>query len=132
VSGGGGVVSTARDFACFTGMLLGQGTFEGVQVLRSDIARLACSDLLPKEVASDSGYGAGMRITKVPKERSWQSPGSVATLSFGGATGCRWMVDPIRRGIMVFMTQRMPGPANLSLWDELHGAIDTDLVTRTQ
>ena len=129
VSGGGGVVSTARDFARFTGMLLGQGTFEGVQVLRNDIARLACSDLLPQEVASDSGYGAGMRITKVPKERSWQSPGPAGTLSFGGATGCRWMVDPVRRGIMVFMTQRMPGPANLPLWNELQGAIDADLVS---
>jgi CubicO group peptidase (beta-lactamase class C family) len=132
VSGGGGVVSTARDFARFTGMLLGQGTFEGAQVLRNDIARLACSDLLPNQVASDSGFGAGMRITKVPKERSWQSPGPVGTLSFGGATGCRWMVDPIRRGIMVCMTQRMPGPANLSLWNELHGAIDADLVSRKQ
>ena len=126
-AGGGGLVSTARDFARFTGMLLGQGTFDGVQVLRNDIARLACSNLLPQEVASDFGYGAGMRITKFPKERSWQSPGPVGTLSFGGAAGCRWMVDPVRRGMMVFMTQRMPGPANLSLWEELHAAVDTDL-----
>jgi hypothetical protein len=42
------------------------------------------------------------------------------------------MVDPIRRGIMVFMTQRMPGPANLSLWNELQRAIDDDLVSRKQ
>lgn len=127
VAGGAGLVSTARDFARFTGMLLGQGTFDGVQVLREDIARLACSNLLPHEVPSDFGYGAGMRITMSPKERSWQSPGPVGTLSFGGATGCRWMVDPVRRGMMVFMTQRMPGPANLSLWSELHGAVDADL-----
>jgi hypothetical protein len=42
------------------------------------------------------------------------------------------MVDPIRSGIMVFMTQRMPGPANLSLWNELHAAIDADLVIRKE
>jgi CubicO group peptidase (beta-lactamase class C family) len=127
VAGGGGLVSTARDFARFTGMLLGQGTFDGVQVLRNDIARLACSNLLPAQVVSDSGFGAGMRITKLPKQRSWQSPGPVGTLSFGGAAGCRWMVDPVRRGVMVFMTQRMPGSANLPLWDELHAAVDADI-----
>ena len=33
---------------------------------------------------------------------------------------------------MVFMTQLMPGPANLTLWNELHGTIDADLVTRKQ
>jgi CubicO group peptidase (beta-lactamase class C family) len=126
VAGGGGLVSTARDFARFTGMLLGRGTFDGVQVLRDDIARLACSNLLPAQVVSDFGFGAGMRITKLPKQRSWQSPGSVGTLSFGGAAGCRWMVDPVRRGVIVFMTQRMPGSANLPLWDELHAAVDAD------
>ena len=98
-----------------------------MQVLRNDIARLACSNLLPAQVVSDSGFGAGMRITRRPKKRSWQSPGPVGTLSFGGAAGCRWMVDPVHRGMMVFMTQRMPGPANLSLWEELHAAVDADL-----
>jgi len=125
-AGGGGLVSTARDFARFTQMLLGQGTFDGAQVLRNDIARLACSNLLPQVAGSDFGYGAGMRITKHAKHGSWQSPGAAGTLSFGGAAGCRWMVDPVRRGIMVFMTQRMPGPANVPLWTELHAAIDAD------
>jgi hypothetical protein len=37
------------------------------------------------------------------------------------------MVDPVSRGTVVFMTQRMPGPANLSLWDQLHAAVDADL-----
>ena len=127
VSGGGGLVSTPHDFSRLTGMLLAQGAFDRAQVLRADIARLACSDLLPQELISDFGYGAGMRITKSPKRRSWQSPGPPGTLSFGGASGCRWMVDPVRHGTMVFMTQRMPGPANLSLWDELHAAVDADL-----
>jgi CubicO group peptidase (beta-lactamase class C family) len=131
VAGGGGLVSTARDFARFTGMLFGRGTFDGVQVLREDIARLACSDLLPQEVASDAAYGAGMRITKIPKQGPSQpgplQPGPVGTLSFGGAAGCRWMVEPARHGRMVIMTQRMPGPANGPLWNELHRAVDADL-----
>jgi CubicO group peptidase (beta-lactamase class C family) len=127
VAGGGGLVSTARDFTRFVGMLLGQGTFDGAQVLRGDIARLACSNLMPHEVTTEAGFGAGMRITKVANKSAWQSPGPVGTLSFSGASGCRWMVDPVRGGTMVFMTQRMPGPANLPLWEELHAALDADL-----
>lgn len=127
VAGGGGLVSTARDFARFAGMLLGQGTFKGVRILRKDIASLACSNLLPKEVVLEFGFGAGMRITKTHRDASSQSPGPTGNLSFGGAAGCRWMVDPVRRGTMVFMTQRMPGPANGSLWNELHAAVDADL-----
>jgi CubicO group peptidase (beta-lactamase class C family) len=126
-AGGAGLVSTARDWSRLTGMLLGEGTFDGVRVLRKDIARLGCSNLLPKEVVLESGYGAGMRITLSPKAHSWQSPGPVGTLSFGGSSGCRWMADPVRRGTMVFMTQRMQGSVNLPLWNELHGALDTDL-----
>jgi CubicO group peptidase (beta-lactamase class C family) len=125
-AGGAGLVSTARDFARFTAMLLGQGTLDGRQVLRAETARLACSNLLPEGVVSDAGYGAGMRITTSDKERSWRLPGPIGTLSFGGAAGCRWMVDPVRRGMMVFMTQLMP--VDLSLWTQLHTAVDADLV----
>jgi CubicO group peptidase (beta-lactamase class C family) len=127
VAGGGGLVSTARDFSRLPRMLLGRGTLEGAQVLREDVARLACSDLLPKAVVSEAGYGAGMRITKVSKPASSQAPGAAGTMSFGGAAGTRWMADPVRRGVMVFMTQRMPGPRNGPLWNELHAAIDADL-----
>lgn len=123
-AGGAGLVSTARDFARFTAMLLGQGTLDGVQVLRAETARLACSNLLPDGVVSDAGFGAGMRITTSNKERSWRLPGPIGTLSFGGAAGCRWMVDPVRRGIMVLMTQRMP--VDFSLWNQLHTAVDAD------
>ena len=126
-AGGAGLVSTGCDWARLTRMLLGEGTLDGEQVLRRDIARRACSNLMPREVASDSGYGAGMRITLSPKPRSWQSPGPVGTASFGGASGCRWMVDPARGGIMIFMTQRMQGAVNLPLWNQLHGALDVDL-----
>ena len=41
--------------------------------------------------------------------------GAVAALSYGGAAGCQSMAVPVRRGVMVFMTQRMPWSANLSL-----------------
>lgn len=128
-AGGAGLVSTAHDFARFTSMLLGQGTLDGIQVLRTETARLACSNLLPEGVVSDAGFGAGMRITTSDdKARSWRLPGPVGTLSFGGAAGCRWMVDPVRRGTMVFMTQRMP--VDFSLWDRLHAAVDTDLASQ--
>src|SRR5260221_10659661 len=67
-----GLVSSARDFARFTGMLLGEGALSGTRVLTAETARLMMSNLLPAGVrASGQGWGAG---------------GSVLLISTGAAT----------------------------------------------
>ena len=48
LDGGGGVISTARDFARFSTMQLNDGTLDGTQVLRPDTARRARSNMLPQ------------------------------------------------------------------------------------
>ena len=55
-----GLVSSARDFAQFAGMLLGEGTLTGTRVLETRTARLMMSNLLPCGVtALGQGWGAG-------------------------------------------------------------------------
>lgn len=123
-AGGAGLVSTARDFARFGAMLLGEGALDGVRVLRADTARLACSNLLPDAVAYDGGgFGAGMRVAL--KASDTRSP-SAGALSWGGAAGTLWMVEPARRGNLVFMSQHMP-PETYPLWSDLRAALDADL-----
>lgn len=123
-AGGAGLLSTARDFARFGAMLLGQGTLDGVQLLRPETVRLACSDLLPPGVVYEGGgYGAGMRVTlKGGDLRS----GSVGAVSWGGAAGTLWMVEPARRGNMVFMSQHMP-PETYPIWSDVRKAVEADL-----
>ncbi|MBA3641185.1 MAG: beta-lactamase family protein [Acidobacteria bacterium] len=126
-AGGAGLVSTARDFARFGAMLLGNGRLEGVQILRPDTVRLACSNLLPAGVAYDGGgFGAGMRVTlKGGDHRA----GSAGALSWGGAAGTLWMIEPARGGNMVFMSQHMP-PETYPIWFDVRGAIEADLIKR--
>jgi CubicO group peptidase (beta-lactamase class C family) len=123
-AGGAGLVSTARDFARFGAMLLGQGTLDGARLLRSETVRLACSDLLPPGVVYEGGgYGAGMRVTlKGGDPRS----GSAGAVSWGGAAGTLWMVEPARGGNMVFMSQHMP-PETYPIWSDVREAVEADL-----
>ena len=117
IDAAGGVVSTARDFARFGAMVLNDGRLGDVELLRRATARVARSNLLPAgvvapsnvmpaEVAHNSGYGAGMRVALAAQSaKPFQSAGSV---SHGGAAGTLWFADPTHKGTLVFMTQTMP------------------------
>ena len=116
LAGGAGVVSTASDYARFSGMLLGDGELDGVRVLKADTARLAKSNLLPPNVDyEDGGFGAGMRSASGKTE---QPAGSV---SWAGAAGTFWRADPARRGTLILMTQHMP-PTTYPIWSEVIAA----------
>ena len=124
LAGGGGLVSTARDFARFGEMLLGEGTLEGTRVLRPATARLARSNLLPPGATHPGGgYAAGSRLVGPGLRSDLGSPG---TLSHGGAAGTLWLVDFERRGNFVFMSQHMP-PGTYPIWEESTAAIAADL-----
>lgn len=55
-----GLVSSARDFAKFSEMLLAEGTLDGAQILPAKAAILMMSNLLPDGVkANGQGWGVG-------------------------------------------------------------------------
>ena len=63
-SGGGGLVSSARDYARFNAMLTNEGELDGRRVLKAETVRLARSNLMPPGVAFDArgnrlGRGGG-------------------------------------------------------------------------
>jgi CubicO group peptidase (beta-lactamase class C family) len=123
LTGGAGLVSTARDFYRYGGMLLGEGAFESACVMKPETARLALSDLKPPGVADPSeGIGAGSRaMLKIPMT----PPG---TFGAGGAASTLFWIDRARRGNVVFMTQAMwGGPANLPYSRRLVKAIEESL-----
>lgn len=126
LAGGGGVVSTARDFARIGAMLIGDGKLEGVRVMSAESARLARSNLLPSTVRYEGGgYGAGMRVAaggKTPHD-------AAGAVSWNGAAGTMWLVDPTRRFNFVFMSQFMP-PTSYPIWTEADSALDADRASR--
>lgn len=123
LAGGGGIVSTARDFFRYGGMLSGAGAFEGARVMKPETSRLALSDLKPSGVANPSeGFGSGSRAMLL---NPMTPPG---TFGAGGAASTLFWIDPARHGIVVFMTQVMwGGPANVPYWRRLIAAIEESL-----
>jgi CubicO group peptidase (beta-lactamase class C family) len=126
LAGGGGVVSTARDFARFGAMLIGDGELNGVRVMKPQTARLARSNLLPAGVTYEGGgYGAGMRVAAGGKT----ARDAAGAVSWNGAAGTMWLVDPARRLNFVFMSQFMP-PTSYPIWGEVDSALIADRALR--
>lgn len=85
--GGGGLVSSARDYDRFLAMLLGEGETGGVRVMKRETARLAMSNLIADSVdrkgtfIEGEGFGAGGRVS-LPT-----SPGGEGIFGWAGAAG---------------------------------------------
>ena len=124
LAGGGGLVSTARDFARFGAMLLGDGALGRVRVMTAETTRLALSNLLPNGVVypGSGGFGAGARVV-IPGADA--RSGTIGTFAWGGAAGTDWWIDRARRQNVVVMTQFMP-PDRYPLRSEISAAIEAD------
>ncbi|WP_379920868.1 serine hydrolase domain-containing protein [Erythrobacter sp. R86502] len=118
-AGGGGLVSSPRDYDRFLRMLLGYGTIDGTVVMSENAVRVGVSDLVPSSVdltgswIEGEGHGAGGR-----------SKG--ATFGWGGAAGTLGAVDfdlNLRTGLF---TQYMPSEA-YPIRDEFLAAMEADL-----
>lgn len=118
-TGGGGLVSSPRDYDRFLRMLLGYGRIDGKFVMSEEAVRVGVSDLLPATVDTKGswlegeGHGAGGR-----------SKG--ATFGWGGAAGTLAAVDfdlKLRTGLF---TQYMPAEA-YPIREEFMAAMEKDL-----
>ncbi len=130
LAGGGGLISTARDFARFGAMLLGDGALSRVRIMKVETARLARSNLLPAGIvyAGGGGFGAGARVVLPGGDRRF---GPAGTFGWGGAAGTVWWIDPARQGNVVFMTQFMP-PDAYPVRDQISAAVEADLKVRQE
>lgn len=106
--GGGGLVSSARDYDRFLAMLLGEGETGGVRIMKPETARLAMSNLLTEGVATKGsmidgqGFGAGGRVSLAG------SPTGEGVYGWGGAAGTIGFVDRARGYRVGGYTQYMP------------------------
>jgi CubicO group peptidase (beta-lactamase class C family) len=119
-SGGGGMFSSAGDYARFAQMLLNGGELEGVRILSPKTIALMTSDQLPAtaerhtpvaialgpfgpvpEMGTSFGLGFAVRVD--PGRNPL--PGSVGDFSWGGITGTLFWVDPKEKLVAVQMVQ---------------------------
>jgi CubicO group peptidase (beta-lactamase class C family) len=118
-SGGGGLLSTAEDYARFCQMLLNGGELNGVRILSRKSVELMTSNHLPPDIGYGAftmelgltaplpqygqGYGLGVGV----RQEAGRSmvPGSVGDFYWGGATGPYFWVDPREQLVVVMMLQ---------------------------
>jgi CubicO group peptidase (beta-lactamase class C family) len=109
-SGGGGLASTARDYARFCGMLLNNGTLDGARVLKPETVAIARSNLLLNNVRASiggrNGFGAAMQVV-MPDSAA---PGREPAGSYGwfGIAGTQMFIDPNNKYSVVTMLQMNP------------------------
>jgi CubicO group peptidase (beta-lactamase class C family) len=108
-SGGGGLVSTAMDYARFLQMLLSGGTLDGRRLLsRKTIEFMTADHLGPVTGASDlliPGYGFGLGFAVRMHAGIAQVPGSVGQYYWGGLAGTTFWVDPAEQLFALMLIQ---------------------------
>jgi CubicO group peptidase (beta-lactamase class C family) len=119
-SGGGGLVSTARDYFKFSQMLLNGGESGRVRLLSPKTIELMTRNHLPQDVAAGFGerpgvagfFGFGLGVA-VATAGPLITPGSEGTYMWGGAAGTIFWVDPKEDLTAILMVQMMSNPIPL-------------------
>ncbi len=110
-SAGGGLVSTAADYARFARMLLGKGRVEDRRLLAPATIALMTTDHLGQTLARAAyyppgpGYGFGLGLAVRTAAGEAPFPGSVGDCFWSGVGGTYFWVDPALDLFALFMLQ---------------------------
>jgi len=115
-SGGGGLVSTAMDYARFCQMMLEDGKFGNTRLLSRKSVELMSHDQLGK-IAPEMGFGLGFGIDGVKAPLS--ELGSVGAYNWAGFFYTGFSIDPKEQMIVIFMAQLHP-TGDLTLDRQVH------------
>jgi CubicO group peptidase (beta-lactamase class C family) len=116
-SGGGGLISTAADYARFAQMLLNGGELAGARIVSREALRLQMSNHLSDEIMAGGfgighqqirpGYGHGFDGAVFSDPALAGIPVGKGTYQWDGAAGTWFWVDPVNDLLYVGLIQRM-------------------------
>lgn len=127
-AGGGGLSSTALDYARLIQALLNKGKYNGFQLLGKKTIEVMTSDQMIELNKKGTGFskspgvtfGLGFSLlTEDAKGRSSKSPG---TYEWGGYFNTKFFIDPQEELIFVGMTQIVPFYYS-DFWDKMYAII---------
>jgi len=109
-SGGGGLVSTAMDYARFCQMLLGGGVLDGARIVSRKTLQFMASDHLAPSVKVDSflipaGHSFGLGFAVRTHQGLAPFAGSPGTFFWSGMAGTFFWIDPVEDLFAVFLSQ---------------------------
>ena len=114
-SGGGGLVSTARDYMRFLLMIAGQGELQGTRLLKPETVKLMTTNQVPKQVGwikfgdqVRTGVGFGFGFSVRVEMSDWDKQGRVGEYGWGGAASTHYWVSPQDDLVVITLEQIMP------------------------
>ena len=124
-SGGQGLWSTIDDYLKFARLFLGDGTVDGVRLLRAEtLARMMTNQLTDDQRAHPAwlgvkpsggrGFGLGVYVILKTDQADMTRRGGVGTVSWPGAFGGWWQADPNDRSVFIFLAHNMVDLAQMA------------------
>jgi CubicO group peptidase (beta-lactamase class C family) len=109
LEGAVGLVSTVPDYLRFSQMLLDRGTLGGVRVLKAETVERMTANGLPADVQAARGGAMGWGLANVNVLLDPGTSGaSRGEYGWDGTAGTIFWVDPLKRTVIVLMTQSAP------------------------
>lgn len=114
--GGSGLVSTVDDYLRFARMLLGQGSLDGVRIVKPSTLKLMASDQLDPAITDRSwlpgkgslGFGFDFAVRNRQPQTPQENRGSVGEFFWDGAASTLFWIDPANDLAVIFATQKLP------------------------
>ena len=118
-SGGQGLWSTVEDYSRFARIFVGDGSVNGVRLLRpATRARMMTNQLTDAQRANSGwwgqkpfavgrGFGLGVSVVLETNPNDLMRRGGPGTVSWPGAFGGWWQADPNNGTVMVFLAHSM-------------------------
>ena len=116
-SGGGGLVSTARDYLRFSQMLLNGGALYGTRILKPETIQLMTANHLPETARyrhrrrKSDGFGYGFSVIVDETETAWEDRNG--TYYWSGIAKTHFWIDPQNEMISMVWTQ-LRGSGNIT------------------
>lgn len=132
LSGGGGLVSTAGDYARFLQMLVNGGELNGIRILSKKSVALMTKDHLgalgnrtdPQYFPSPfAGFGLGVAVFNKPA-----GPIEPGTFWWSGLGGTIFGVNPNKKLFRILMFQNLDWPTKMYMWRPFAGYVEGAVV----
>lgn len=106
-SGGGGLVSTAYDYAQFLQMLLNGGDYNGKHIISRNSIRLMTT-IQTNEIDNGKSIKFGLGFQVIPEDGAARSTVSAGSYFWGGMFASSYWIDPKEKIVAQFVLQQYP------------------------
>ncbi len=116
LSAGGGLVSTASDFARFCLMLLSKGTLSGRQLMKAESVQLMTRNHLPENLIPldkkpedrYGGLGFGLGVSVRVQQTDWVPASQIGEYGWIGGTSTEFWISPRDELVAITLAQHIP------------------------